>query len=296
MNISIKEIVAGRKTFFIAPDISLFPENFLEEYFALGYECYFIENDKQIDLKKKLEVLINIFHDVLFFINIDSNIPGIDWVNFIKEILLKYHNQACIGVLYTKRQTKDDRIKLEHKYLRELGLVCGCVQLEYQKNVNFGIIEKVLFANQAQGRRKTIRALCTRVCTFSFNLENVPYTGVLQDISLSHFSFVFPVDKLKVKLYEKVTDFHFNIKGFLFRSDAILIMERNVEDGMLYVFSFVTESGANGLYQRIKQLLIPNIYQIMSNNCKNLLEQVFQKVKAEQLENGEELSGIDEEI
>lgn len=295
MNISIKEIVAGRKTFFIAPDISLFTENFLEEYFALGYECYFIDNDKQISLKKKLEVLINIFHDVLFFINIDSNIPGIDWIKFIKEITTKYHNQACIGVLYAKRQTRDDRIKLEYTYLCELGLICGCVQLEYQKNVNFGIIEKVLFANQAQGRRKRIRALCTSVCTFSFNVENTPYSGVLQDISLSHFSFVFPVGKVNVKLYEKVSDFHFNIKGFLFRSDAILIMQRTVENGDLYVFSFVNETGANGLDQRIKQLLIPNVYQLMSSNCKSLLDQVFKKVKSEEYEN-EDLMGIDEEI
>ena len=44
MGITIKEIVTGRKTFFITPDMSLFPESFLEDYFALGYECYFVEN------------------------------------------------------------------------------------------------------------------------------------------------------------------------------------------------------------------------------------------------------------
>ena len=71
MGISIKEIVAGRKTFFITPDTSLIPEVFLEDYFALGYECYFIEYDKRISLKKKIDILISIFHDVIIFFNID---------------------------------------------------------------------------------------------------------------------------------------------------------------------------------------------------------------------------------
>jgi hypothetical protein len=40
----------------------------------------------------------------------------------------------------------------------------------------------------------------------------------------------------------------------------------------------VSSTGANGLDQRIKQLLIPNIYQLMSSNCKNLLDQIYARV------------------
>ena len=39
--------------------------------------------------------------------------------------------------------------------------------------------------------------------------------------------------------------------------------------------------GANGLDERIKQLLIPNIYKLMSSNCMNLLEQIFSQVDAD---------------
>ena len=35
MGITIKEIVTGRKTFFITPDMSLFPESFLEDCMAV---------------------------------------------------------------------------------------------------------------------------------------------------------------------------------------------------------------------------------------------------------------------
>lgn len=278
MGISVKEIVTGRKTFFITPDTTLIPESYLEDYFALGYECYFVENDKRVKLEKKLDILISLFHDVIFFFNIDYSIQDLDWSVFIRNIIDSYSNKASIGVLFTKRQSKDEKTRLEQKYLYEMGLSCGCVQLEYQKKQNFEIIEKILYANQAQGRRKNIRALCTSSCTFNCTYNGFQTTGVLQDVSLSHFSFVFPEGKLNVQLYEKISDFHFNIRGFMFRSDAVLIMERPVDGQVLYVFAFVSSTGANGLDPRIKQLLIPNVYKLMASNCKTILDQIYNKV------------------
>lgn len=301
MGISLKEIVTGRKTFFVTPDTSLLPEAYLEDYFALGYECYFVENDKKVSIQRKLEILISIFRDVIFFFNIDFVIPGVDWDEIIRQITEKYDNQACIGVLYTKRPTKDEKLKLERKYLMDMGLSCGCIQLEYQKKQNFEIIEKILRANQAQGRRKNIRSLCTKACTFSFNfgdlrnpskIENVA-SGSLQDISLSHFSFIIPKGNFEVPLYEKVADIHFNIKGFLFRSDAVLLMQRPMnETEVLYVFGFINSTGANGLDTRIKQLLIPNLYHLMSSNTKNLLDQIYAKAE-EDLEDLEAVQTFD---
>jgi len=278
LGISIKEIVTGRKTFFITPDTTLIPESFLEDYFALGYECYFIENDKNTSIERKVEILLSIFHDVIFFFNIDFQPEEMQWPIFIRSIIENYSNQACIGVVYTKRQTKDEKALLERKYLYEMGLNCGCIQLEYQKKSNFDIIAKILYANQAQGRRKNIRALCTKACTFQFTWNNFEFSGTLQDISLSHFSFVFPEGKLEAQIYEKFTNFHFNIRGFIFRSDALLMMQRPMNGEVLFVFAFVSSTGASGLDQRIKQLLVPNIYQLMAANCKNLLSQVYAKV------------------
>jgi len=293
LGISIDEIVTGRKTFFICPDTSLIPESFLEEYFSLGYECYFVPNDKKVSIQRKLEILISIFHDVIFFFNIDYQIQGVVWEEVIRNIIVQHGNNASIGVLYTKRQTKDEKARIERKYLYELELSCGCIQLEYQKKQNFDIIAKMLYANQAQGRRKNIRALCTKACTFSVTLDNYQNTGVLQDISLSHFSFVYPEGKLECQMYEKLSDFHFNIRGFLFRSDAVMIMQRPMNGEMLYVFAFTSSTGANGLDQRIKQLLIPNIYQLMASNCKNLLDQIFNKI-GDDLESLSEVTTDDE--
>lgn len=292
MAISVKEIVTGRKTFFITPDTSLIPESYLEDFFALGYECYFVENDKRVKLEKKVDVIISLFKDVILFFNIDFHLNDIDWPTYIKSLVEKYDNNTSIGVLYTRRQKKDEKSKLEQKYLYEMELGCGCIQLEYQKRQNFEIIEKILFANQAQGRRKNIRAICTPACTYSCHQEQVDISGTLQDISLSHFTLILPSGKLNIQLYEKVVDFHFNIRGFLFRSDAVLIMERDIGLDKLYIFAFVSSTGANGLDPRVKQLLTPNIYKLMSSNCKNLLDQLYLRVdenSAEDIENLQEI-------
>ena len=65
----------GTKTFFIAPDFSLFPEEFLEEYFTLGYECYAIDDDPYCSLKAKIEGLIATFTEIILFRNLIKTQP-----------------------------------------------------------------------------------------------------------------------------------------------------------------------------------------------------------------------------
>ena len=280
MGISVNDIVTGRKTFFILPDTSLMPESYLEDYFALGYECYYVPYDKRVDIKRKIRVITSLFKDLIIFFNIDYNIQDFNWEEYIADYIGEYDNAASVGILYTKRQTKDEKIRLERKFLYEMGVRCGCVQLEYQKVQNFELIGKILYANQAQGRRKTIRALCSSACTYTYTYG--PYkdsiTGVLQDISLSHFTILVSGTGLPIKLYEKIADIHFNIRGFLFRSDAVLVMERPVNGDMLYVFAFVTSSGSNGLDERTRGLLIPALYKLLSVNCNAVLDQMYEKL------------------
>lgn len=286
MGISVNEIVTGRKTFFILPDTSLMPESYLEDYFALGYECYYIAYDKRVNTEKKVKVITSLFKDLIIFFNIDYNLPNFDWEDYIYKYIQENGNAASVGILYTKRQTKLEKNILERKYLYEMGIRCGCIQLEYQKVNNFELIGKILYANQAQGRRKTIRALCSSACTYTYTYG--PYkdsvTGTLQDISLSHFTILVTGVGLEIKLYEKIADVHFNIRGFLFRSDALLVMERPVNGDMLYVFAFVNSAGQNGLDERTRGLLIPSLYKLLSANCNTVLDQMYQQLnEAEQV-------------
>ena len=285
MGISVSDIVMGRKTFFILPDTSLMPTSYLEDYFALGYECYYIENDKRVKFQKKVDVILSLFKDLILFFNVDFTIPDFEWSEYIQNLVIEHKIQDSVGILYTKRATKEDKARIEKKYLYELGVRCGCTQLEYQKKQNFELIAKLLFANQAQGRRKTIRALCSAACTYSvtYGAHQISAAGALQDISLSHFTILSPGSGLEIKLYEKLKDIHFNIRGFLFRSDAVLVMERPVNGDMLYVFAFINSNGTTGLEARTRSLLIPALYKLLSSNCTALLEQLYVKVDEEEI-------------
>lgn len=55
---STNEIVKGRKTFFIAPDELLLSSDFLEEYLAKDYECYFIKNDLNNTITTKVYTIV----------------------------------------------------------------------------------------------------------------------------------------------------------------------------------------------------------------------------------------------
>ncbi len=271
----IDEIIKGRKTFFIAPDKTLFPQTYLEEYLTSGYECYFIDTDIFLPIEVKVDIILSVFKDSILFFNIDAPLPGTSWSHLIKGMQDKYPN-ALFGVLYAKRQSTTERQTLERQYLYTIGVQCGCIQLEYQKKNNFTLIKQVLYANQAMGRRKNVRAVCSSNCSIQFNSET---SGVIQsrlsDISISHFSIVLPEGKLQLADYEKVPDIAFTIHGLRFRSDAVLYMTRQTESGQLFVFAFQTKAGQSGLDPVNKQLLIPKIYEIMVDNCSELLNKLF---------------------
>ena len=295
MEIPTKEIVTGRKVFFIAPDTTLMPRSYLEDFFALGYECYYIEYDKREDFEKKVKAIISLFEDVLLFFNIDYPVPGVNWEELIKSVSIENNKKAFVGIYYAKRQSNDEKLFIEKKFMPLVGLGTGFVQLEYSKSKNIEILEETLWSNQAQGRRKTIRALCTQTCTFNCMYEGNRESGILQDISLSHFSIVTPKDKMPVKLYEKIKDIHFNIQGLLFTSDAVLMMERETASGRLCVFAFLNSVGGNGLEQRIKLLLIPTLYKLLSTNVNMVIEHEITLLKTKEKEEEEEKERLEDE-
>lgn len=265
--------IKERKTFFIVPDQTLIPASYLEEFLTEGYECYFIETDKNCTIDKKVRILKNIFKDSIFLFNIDYKLPDIDWCTYLKGLQTTIRPTISLGALYLKRPTLQEKYELEKTYLFDIGLRAGCIQLEYRKNANFAIIEKVLYANQAMGRRKFVRVICDS-CSLSFVYNGQQFSGVVQDISLSHFSCTFP-GFCPIKQYEKVENIQIKIKGIVIRSDAVLFMERMTSSGMLFIFAFTNKQGANGLDGYVKQMLIPKMYAIMSENFNSITKTLF---------------------
>ncbi len=277
----VQEIIKGRKTFFIAPDRTLFPESYLEEYLTAGYECYFIDTDIFLPIEIKVDIILSVFTDSILFFNIDAPIQDISWEVLISRMKEKYPN-AILGVTYAKKQSATDKHQLEQYFLMEIGIQGGCIQLEYQKKNNFGLIERVLYANQAMGRRKNVRAVCNSDCTVKFhNREKALIREKLNDISFSHFSITIDDNKIRFAPYEKILDVQLLVKGQHITSNAVLFTSRPHVTETLYVFAFCSKNGQSGLDISSKQLLIPKIYNIMQENCMELLRKLF-KTASEQ--------------
>lgn len=284
----VEEILIGRKTFFIAPDFSLIPESYLEEYLELGYECYFVCNDKTLPVEYKVDVILSVFKDSIVFFCIDTVIHGVNWEKIIFRMQKKYGDKARLGVIYNKRKTDAERHALERRFLFDMGLQCGCIQLEYQKRNNFALIEKVLFANQARGRRMSVRAICDGDCNYTITTKHGRITGKVNDISMTHFSITLQENECDTKLYEKVCEIVLGVKGVFIRTDAVLYMSRPVKDGILNIFMFVDKMGHQGLDSRNQANLLPKLYSILHENCDNLLKKLFETTRRKLIEENKE--------
>ena len=273
-----EHIIEGRKTFFIVPDATLLPETYLEDYMARGYETYIIGDDRYCPLKAKIEVIIETFTDSILFFYIDMPIKGIKWEKYIKELQEKYTGRILIGVLYLKRQSEEEKTKLEKYYLFDVGIQCGCIALEYQKAKNFALIDKVMYANQACGRRQNIRAICDTRSKVSFISKHGQIKGNILDVSMSHFSAIFDTT-LDIQLYEKVSKMLININGLHFASDAILVMQRKKNGVMLNIFVFANSMGQQGVEGDLQPRLLERIYQMTSDKAKSLMRYKFEEAR-----------------
>lgn len=274
-------IVEGRKTFFFAADTSLMPEAYLEDYMAQGYETYIISDDRYCPLTKKVEIIVNTFKDSILFFDIDAQIPGIDWEQYIKRLQVLYGQHFVIGVLYTRRQNELDQQRLEKYYLFDVGITGGCIALEYQKTKNFSRIFKVMYANQACGRRKNVRAICDDSSKVSFESSGKIYRGKLSDISISHFSCIFDTH-FPVQMYEKIANIIIEVNGSHFRADAIYSMSRELSDGrLLFVFVFTKHDGNPGLDTEVAQRLLNKIYLMVTDKVKGLMRELFDQAGKE---------------
>ena len=267
---SQEHVIEGRKTFFISPDPSLFPETYLEDYMARGYETYIIGDDRYCPLKAKVEVIIETFTDSILFFYIDSTVRGIHWDKYIKELQQRYAGRILIGVLYLRRQSEEEKKKLEKYYLFDVGIQCGCIGLEFQRSKNFSLIDKVMFANQACGRRQNVRAICDSSSKVVFEIENMQYTGRVLDVSLSHFSCAFEYS-LDVAPGYRIQNILISINGLHFITDALVVMNRNYANSTMYVFLFLSPDGKKGLESDVRAKVLQKTYQMISDKVKNLL-------------------------
>jgi len=273
---SYKETILGIKTFFVVPELSLIPEEYLKSFFMKGFETYFLDDDPYLSLQSKVRVLFSLFPELILFFNIDRRVSGIDWPVFIGELQNTYGQRAMIGVLYRQRNDINEVRDLERLYLYELGICCGCIPVKYQKSSNLFLLMNVLIANQANGRRKHLRVLCDDFCRVSLEWKGSLWQGQLRDISISHFSMVFIGNIPEIPMYEKISSVQLSLRGVLSRVSGVLCLKRVLAEEDVHVFVFRNGDDRDGLDAEALIRVNSFVFQSLHSSMNQLLRKGFQ--------------------
>jgi hypothetical protein len=272
---SKKDIVEGIKTFFITPDLACMPEDFLPNFFLKGFEAYYLMDDPYLDMPSKIEVLFSLFPELILFFNIDRKLHGIYWPEYIEALKRRHGARAMIGVIHSQKKDENETKALEMTYLYDIGIFCGCIPMGYRKTQNLILLMGVLRANQANGRRKYLRNICSGACCLNIEQGGARFAGSVKDVSISHFSCVFePVDP-DVKIYEKCESIQLNLAGIICSVDAVVCTKRIVEGSLLYVFVFEDSRGRCGLDPDTLSKVNAFIHARYSKNVMGLVKDGF---------------------
>jgi hypothetical protein len=115
------------------------------------------------------------------FINIDEGLKESEWEAYIREVQGNEKTRNCrLGIL----SYNTDR-ELMQKYLIDMSVPCGYIQLKLGLQESTRIILSALDVNEARGRRKYIRASCEDEinATLNYRTDEGTIYGKLLDIS-----------------------------------------------------------------------------------------------------------------
>jgi hypothetical protein len=269
------DFTEGIKTFFVVPELSVMPEDFLESFFLRGFETYFLNDDPYLDLRAKIDVLFSLFPELILFFNIERRISGVAWPDFIYRLQSAYRERALIGVLMRKQNNPELTRRLERLYLFDIGIRGGCITLEYQKAKNLGLLLNVLVANQANGRRKHLRAICGNRHRFNLFYMGMRYEGEIGDISVSHFSCVFDGKPPAMEVPETIKDIQLNLSGTICKVNGTLCVKRAIGAATAFLFIFKDRHGTDGLDPEQLAKINGFIFNSYQENVGSLVKNAF---------------------
>jgi len=164
----------GKKIFLLYPH-SVIHEEMLNILIMSGFETYTLR-----DHKRAVKIL-EMFPNSIVFINIDERNSEKEWEKYIRSLMENQKTKTVrIGIL-----SYNQDIGLMQKYLMEISVPCGYVQLKLGIGESTKIILSALEANEARGIRKNIRAFCEddNNANLNFKINNIYFKGKILDIS-----------------------------------------------------------------------------------------------------------------
>jgi hypothetical protein len=208
----------GKKIFILYPH-SVIKDELLDILIMSGFESYVVH-----DHKRALQLLEK-FPDSIMFINIDEGMSEKEWEAYIRGIQEDPKTKDCrLGILsYNTDQ------ELMQKYLMDIAVPCGYIQLKIGVKESTKIMLSALEANEARGQRKYIRAFCSDDQTAVVNVKSSSgfCYGRILDISAAGIAESNKkIDGLPAK-NSKINDMQLKLRGGLVLTDAVLVGKRD---------------------------------------------------------------------
>jgi hypothetical protein len=195
-----------------------------------GYEAYALRDHL------RARFLLERFPDSIMFINIDIALAEKEWEAYIRELQKNPKTSECrLGILsYNTDQ------QLMEKYLMDMSVPCGYIQLKLGLQASARIILNALAANEARGRRKHIRASCEedRNAVMNFKSPEGVFYGKLLDISAAGFAAKITTPAFDFAPNSKLDNIQLRLRGGIVMADAILMGSRQ-DDREIRIFLFL---------------------------------------------------------
>lgn len=193
--------------FFLYPH-SVLNEDLLVEILSSEYEVYGLRDHETA-------VRVAAAHaGSILFVNIDEALREPQWESWIRKLVSHPATASTrVGIL-----TYNPDPELARKYLMEVGLPCGYIQLKLGAAEGKAIILRTLAANEAKGRRQCVRARCSdpKKAAFNATVRGAHLTGQILDISVAGMSCRFDA-AVPLRPNEALDDVQLRLRGTLCR-------------------------------------------------------------------------------
>jgi hypothetical protein len=217
----------GKKVFFLYPP-SVVRDEVVARLMEQEFEIYMLRD--HVGARR----ILRLYPNSLLFVNLDEGQTEDEWAKWILDVL---GDSATAGVHIGIISYNTDE-KLKRKYLMDIGIQCGFVQLKLGIDESTRILLETLKANEAKGRRKYVRASCAsdRMSLVNLRTMNGLITGSIRDISVVGFSCFFDPDPHFPK-NAILRDIQLKLRGILVSVEGIVYGTRE-DGGTVYVVLF----------------------------------------------------------
>ncbi|MFO7848320.1 MAG: PilZ domain-containing protein [Spirochaetia bacterium] len=250
----------GKKVFFLYPH-SVIQEELVSQIVQNEFEIYLVHDHKR--LRKLLEK----YNDAIVFINIDERLKEDEWISYVRELVeAEATKKVSVGIL-----TYNENKELAQTYLMDIGVQAGYIQLKLGLKESSKIILKTLVANEAKGKRKFVRAKCSKNSKTEFNVQifGKNQNGIVIDISSAGMACTFstPVD---IPTRTDLDQIQLKLRSRIVMVSGIVAGKRQNEEGeTVYVILFTSFISTEA-----KNRIADFIYKTLQNNMDRELKAI----------------------